>query len=477
MAAETSSMAEELRCSVCSDFYRDPVILKCSHSFCRACLQKVWEQKSSRECPICRRRSSVDNPPLNMTLRNIVDVYLKQKIECESTEKSESLCSLHGEKLLIFCVEDKEPICVVCQTAAKHRDHRLCPLLEVELDKKEDLRASLIPLKEKLEKFTKVKQEFEKTANHIKEEFHHTENRIKEEFEELHQFLREEEEARLAVLREEEVQKSQTMKEKIENITKQVSNLSEKIGDIEKTMDTEGISFLKAIKDVKEKAQCSLQDPKLESRALIDVAKHLGSLKFRVLEKMLGTVQYTPVTLDPNTAAPWLSVSDDLTSVRITGVKQQLPDNPERFDSCVSVLGYGGFNSGKHSWEVEVGDKPAWTVGVAAESINRKGGITCCPEDGLWVIYLRINDKYEAGTSRATPLTLKRKPQRIRVQLDYEGGELSFINPTDMSLIYTFEDTFTGTLFPYLCTGVNRDGSSTGDMKICPAKVSVTSSQ
>ncbi|XP_048851168.1 E3 ubiquitin-protein ligase TRIM39-like isoform X26 [Brienomyrus brachyistius] len=477
MAAKASPMEEELCCSVCSDFYRDPVLLKCSHSFCGACLQKFWEQKSSRECPICKRKSSVNEPPLNMALRNIVDVYLKQKIECESTEKSESLCSLHGEKLLLFCVEDQEPICLVCQTAAKHRDHRVCPLLEAELDKKEDLRASLIPLKEKLEKFTKVKQDFEKTANHIKKQFHHTKKRINKEFEELHQFLREEEEARLAVLREEEVQKSQRMKEKIENISKQVSTLSEKIRDIEKAVNADDISFLKAIKDTKEKAQCSLQDPKLESGALIDLAKHLGSLKFRVLEKMLGTVQYTPVTLDPNTATTQLSVSDDLTSARRTGVKQQLPDNPERFTRYSMVLGSEGFDSGKHSWEVEVGDKPEWEVGVAAESVDRKGEITYSPKDGLWAVILRNGDKYKAGTSPPTPLTLERKPQRIRVQLDYEGGELSFINPTDMSVIYTFEDTFTGTLFPYLDTGMNRDGSNAGDMKICPVKVSVTSSQ
>ncbi|XP_072562688.1 E3 ubiquitin-protein ligase TRIM35-like [Paramormyrops kingsleyae] len=292
MAAKASSMEEELCCSVCSDFYRDPVLLKCSHSYCRACLQKFWEQKSSRECPICKRKSSVDIPPLNMALRNIVDVYLKQRSECQSTEKSESRCSLHGEKLVLFCVEDKEPICLVCQTAAKHRNHRVCPLLEAEQDKKEDLRASLIPLKEKLKKFTKIKQDFEETAKHIKKQFHHTKKRMNQEFEKLHQFLREEEEARLTVLREEEVQKSQRMKEKIENISKQVSTLSEKIRDIEKAMDAEDISYLKAIKDTKEKAQCSLQDPELESGVLIDVAKHLGSLKFRVLEKMLGTVQY-----------------------------------------------------------------------------------------------------------------------------------------------------------------------------------------
>uniref|UniRef100_A0A3B3S7A6 Tripartite motif containing 35-13 n=1 Tax=Paramormyrops kingsleyae TaxID=1676925 RepID=A0A3B3S7A6_9TELE len=423
----TSFLEEELCCAVCSDFFKDPVVLKCSHSFCRVCLQKFWEQKSSRECPLCRRKSSGEDPPLNLTLRNIVESYLQQGRVRNVAEKSESRCSLHGEKLLLYCKNDLEPICLVCQTARKHRDHRICPLEEAIEDKKEDLRASLIPLKEKLEKFTKVKQEFEETAKHIKSQSQHTEKRIKEEFEELHQFLREEEEARLAILKVDEMEKSERMKEKIENISKQVSTLSEKIRDIEKAMGAEDVSFLKV--------GCSLQDPKLALGALIDVAKHLGSLKFRVWEKMLGTVQYTPVTLDPNTAHPWLSVSDDLTSVRDTGVKQQLPDNPERFTKYVLLLGSEGFNSGKHSWEVEVGDKPKWDVGVAAESVKRKGRITSRPEDGFWVVRLTNGDVYTARDSTPTPLRLKRKPQRIRVQLDYDRGEVVSPSPEAMLMI------------------------------------------
>ncbi|XP_072559787.1 zinc-binding protein A33-like [Paramormyrops kingsleyae] len=394
--------------------------------------------------------------------------------------KSESSCSLHGKKLLFFCEHDQELLCALCQTSTKHRNHQLCPLQEAVQDKKyilsqEDLRASLIPLKEKLEKFTKVKQEFEKTAKHIKSQSQQTKKRIKEEFEELHQFLREEEGARLAVLREEEVQKCEQMKQKIEHISKRVSTLSEKIRYIEKVMNAEDISFLKVtMKDPKKKSQCSLQDLELPSGSLIDVARHLGSLRFRVWEKMLGIVQYTPVTLDPNTAAPWLSVSDDLTSVRNTGVKQQLPDSPERFYPCVDVLGSEGFNSGKHSWEVEVGDKPEWDLGVAKGSVNRKGGIICKPEEGFWVLFLRNGDVHKACDSQSKRLRLERKPQRIRVQLDYDCGEVSFFNPADMSLIYTFKDTFTGTLFPYFSPCVNNNGSNPGALKICPVKVSVT---
>uniref|UniRef100_A0A3B3SE50 Tripartite motif containing 35-12 n=1 Tax=Paramormyrops kingsleyae TaxID=1676925 RepID=A0A3B3SE50_9TELE len=427
VASLNASISEELCCAVCSDFFKDPVVLKCSHSFCRVCLQKCWEGKSSQECPLCRRKSSVTDPPVNIVLRNIVESYLQQRSVRDVTE---SRCSLHGEKLLLFCKNDLEPICVVCQTARKHRDHHSYFL--------SGRRRSLITLKEKLKKFTKVKQEFEETAKHIKSQSQHTEKKIKEEFEELHQFLREEEEARLTTLRMEGMEKSERMKEKIDNISKQVSTLSEKIRDIEKAMGAEDVSFLKV--------GCSLQDPELASEALIDVAKHLGSLKFRVWEKMLGTVQYTP----------WLSVFDDLTSVRDTGVKQQLPDNPERFSPCVGVLGSEGFNSGKHSWEVEVGDTPEWDVGVAAESVNRKGGITYKPENGFWVIVLKKGDVYTACDSPPALLSLKKTPQRIRVQLDYDRGEVSFSNPADMSLIYTFKGTFTGSLFPFFSPSVTR---------------------
>ncbi|XP_036402000.1 uncharacterized protein LOC118789594 [Megalops cyprinoides] len=477
MAAKASFLKEELSCSVCFDIFKDPVVLGCSHSFCRVCLQRFWEEKSSRECPICRRESSKDTVLPNLALKNIVEAYLKEKTESEAAERSEAgeqredRCSLHGEKLLVFCVDDQEALCVVCQISKKHKNHQVCPVEEAAQDLKDELKTALNPIKEKLEEFTKARKECEERAEHIVSQVQNTEKRIKAEFEKLHQFLRDEEEARLAALREEEEQKGKTMSEKLKIIQKQISSLSDRISAVEQELKEEDIAFLKNYKQTSVRAQCTLQDPQLLSGVLIDVANHLDNLQFRVWEKMLGMVQYTPVTLDPNTADPWLSLSDDLTSVRDTDTVQQLPDNPERCDYYATVLGSEGFTSGEHSWEVEVGNEPAWEMGVANESINRKGEITYSPEGGFWVVTLRNGEGYKAGV---TPLSLKRKPQRIRVQLDYEKGEVSFYDPSDMSHIYTFKDTFTERLFPYFCPGVNEDGSNPGALQICPVKVSVT---
>ncbi|XP_061110475.1 zinc-binding protein A33-like [Conger conger] len=299
----------------------------------------------------------------------------------------------------------------------------------------------------------------------------HTEGQIKADFEKLHQFLREEEEARLAVLKEEGEVKSRIMEEKLADITRHISTLTDKITAIEKAMGTEDASFLKSYQNIKDRAQCTLQDPELLSGALIDVAKHLGNLTFRVWEKMLGMVQYTPVMLDPNTASAYLSLSDDLTTVRCTDTAQNCPDNPERFNPIVIVLGSEGFASGKHSWEVKVGSKTAWDVGVVKESIIRKGSITLSTENGFWVFLLRNGEKYQAGD---TVLTLKRKPQSIRVQLDYDRGEVSFFDSSDMAHIHTFEDTFTERLFPYFSPHLKDGGRNDAPLQICPAKVSVT---
>ncbi|XP_030648363.1 zinc-binding protein A33-like isoform X3 [Chanos chanos] len=448
MATKLSLSEEDVYCPVCCDIFRDPVVLSCSHSVCKVCLQKFWNNKGSKECPICRRRSSRDVPLHNLVLRNLCESFLQERSQ-RTSAGSEEFCSLHSEKLKLFCLDDKQPVCLVCRDSKKHSNHKFYTIDEVAIDNREELKTALKPLQDKLKIFEKVKLTCDQTAEYIKTQAKHTERQIKEEFEKLHQFLRDEEAARIAVLREEEEQKSHMMKEKIEEMSREISHLSDTIRAIEEEIKSEDIPFLKNFEATKKRAQCTLQDPQMLSGALIHVAKHLGNLRFRVWEKMQEIVQYTPVILDPNTAFPQLILSEDLTSVRFSDEKQQLPDNPERFSPCVFVLGSEGFNSGTHYWDVDVENNALWYVGVATESNQRKGtGV----HGGIWRVGYSSGRYWSYFQGQfGTPLTFNKKLQRIRVQLDWDKGKVSFSDPLTNTHIHTFTHTFSQRIFPLFC--------------------------
>ncbi|XP_053171558.1 nuclear factor 7, ovary-like [Scomber japonicus] len=463
-----SQSENDLSCPVCNDIFKDPVVLTCSHSFCKDCLKNWWREKQTRECPVCRERHLLSDPPCNLVLQNLCEAFL-QKRDQRSSAGSEPLCSEHSERLKLFCLDHQQPVCLVCRDSKTHKNHRFTPINEAAPDHKEKLQKSLKPLQEKLKLLNEVKGNCDQTAKHIKVQAKDTERQIKEQFKKLHQFLQQEEEARISALREEEEQKSQMMKEKIEGLSREIAALSDTIRVTEEELRADDVSFILNYQTTLERVQQRplLDDPELVSGALINVAKHLGNLTFNIWNKMKEMVSYTPVILDPNTAHPEHILSEDLTSVRC-GEKQKLPENPERFDYYHCVLGSEGFNSGTHRWNVEVRDDKPWGVGVVNESVRHKGQILA----GFWEVCL-LDGKYKAVSASLVDkvLSVKKKLQRIRVHLDWDKGKLSFSDPDTDTHIHTFTHTFTERLFPYIIT-LNEL-----PMKILPVTVSVTKEQ
>ncbi|MBN3320041.1 A33 protein, partial [Atractosteus spatula] len=257
----------------------------------------------------------------------------------------------------------------------------------------------------------------------------------------------------------------------IKELEQEITELKRRNTELEQLSQTEEpILFLQSFPSL-----CSPPHPKDWSDITVHPDLCLGALSKAVCQledKLREEVEKVPgvtdVTLDPNTADPRLILSEDGKQVRLGDTPQDLPDNPERFDRCVSVLGKDGITSGRHYWEVEVGEKTNWTLGVARESINRKGVITLRPQYGYWAVWLRNGNEYWARAEPPVLLPLSQKPQKVGVYVDYEGGQVSFYNVDNRSHIYTFTASFTEKLFPYFSPGLHQGGTNSAPLIICP---------
>ncbi|XP_074481879.1 uncharacterized protein LOC141762005 isoform X1 [Sebastes fasciatus] len=172
------------------------------------------------------------------------------------------------------------------------------------------------------------------------------------------------------------------------------------------------------------------------------------------------------VTLDPDTANASLILSYDRKKVYCGDTTQNLPDNPERFNTAINVLGKQSFSSGRFYYEVQVKGKTSWDLGVVKESINRKELISATPKNGYWTVCLREGDKYEAS---AVYFSVKNQPKKVGVFVDYKKGSVSFYDVDSADLIHSFTDcSFTEKLYPFFSPGRHYDGKNSTPLIISP---------
>ncbi|XP_017541346.2 tripartite motif-containing protein 35-like [Pygocentrus nattereri] len=365
-----------------------------------------------------------------------------------------SLCGHHDQTLSLFCLDDLVPVCGVCGESHTHDGHRVYPVEEAVHDCKGELERSVNMLQKRACKCELIKNTCQSAFKYNQCQAQQTEAQIREEFEKLHQFLREQEESRITALRQEEEEKQKKTEEPSEKVEEMMKLISDTIGAIEEMMDADDVDFQERYEGTIKRVWECQKKPRKIFRTLIDVAKHVGNLRFKVWEKMLETASYFPVTLDPNSASTSLTVSRDLNQVQYKeGQQLSLPSIPERFNPYACVLGSevtaSGQQSWPYSWVVEVGQSSNWTLGVAKVSVKRGEMYEACPEEGLWTISLR-DGEYRAMTSPCERLELNgHRPRRIRVCVDWKGGRVSFVDPDCDTHLYTFSHTFSEALLPY----------------------------
>nr|XP_057924335.1 E3 ubiquitin-protein ligase TRIM39-like [Doryrhamphus excisus] len=409
--------------------------------------------------------------------RRVASLQMHRLME-PTTDLRERLCSQHDKLLEMFCRDEQQCVCQFC-TESEHRGHHVVQIEEETKERK-------IQMKKAEANFEQLIQERQKKVDEIQNglklimmsaEGEKTKN------ERLFTSLIDLAEKRRAEVTTEIDENERAVKSRadglMDELRQEIAKLQEKKAELEKLRDTEDhlhllqrSPLMTSPPPTREWAEISI-NPEIcigtARRALSQLEaalrNELDSVKTYEIKRVQSYA--VDVELDPDTAHPNICLSADGKQVGRAELLQVVPDNPQRFDPVICVLAKRGFLSGRFYFQVDVGTKTFWDVGVVKESVNRKGQITSKPENGFWTVRLRGGDEYRALDSPSVLLNLNVKPRTIGVFTDYEEGTVSFFDVDVRSHIYTFTGcVFLERVFPFISPGSCDEGRNTAPLII-----------
>uniref|UniRef100_A0A671WA13 Uncharacterized protein n=1 Tax=Sparus aurata TaxID=8175 RepID=A0A671WA13_SPAAU len=484
---------DQFLCSICLDVFTDPVSTPCGHNFCKNCISEHWDINVPCECPNCKKRFK-RRPVLQ------VNTFITEMVSCfrESEQQRASrevpcdvctgtklkalksclvclvsycethlqphltvsglkrhqlinpvenlegrMCMKHDKLLELFCKDDQRCVCMLC-TISDHKQHEVVPLKDECEERKAELEETEAELQWMIQDAIKRKQ-----AEAVKA--------IKSK----HTLIEKQAEGFIKELEQEiiELKKKSAELQQL-SLSEDHLHLLQKLPSLNAAPPTMNWTEVRVRSPSYEGIFRAASAPLLEMFK-IELKKLLPKTELKTAQQFAEDVN-----LDPDTAHPELILSADGKKVHHGNVRKKLPDNPKRFSTALCVVGKQVISTGRFYFEVQVKGKTQWVIGVAKESINRKGPLNIDPQNGYWTLGLRRENEYYAAAYR---LYSKSQPEKVGVFVDFEEGLVLFYDVDAANLIYAFTGCcFTERLLPLFCPSFNQGGKNSAPLNICP---------
>ncbi|XP_047444526.1 E3 ubiquitin-protein ligase TRIM21-like [Mugil cephalus] len=447
--------AGEIPCDVCSGTKLKALksCLTCFASYC--CIHLDPHQTSDR-----LKTHLLTDPVANMEAR---------------------VCAKHKKPLELFCKTDQTCVCSHC-TVSEHEAHSITSLKDEHEAKMAELQQTETKIQQTIHDRQLKSQQIKHLKMHSKEDAEREIAHGVQIFTSLMQTAERGLNELIEVIEEKQKRKEVEADGYIRELEQDISALKKRSANVQGLLQTQDhLHFLQnftsmaAALSTRNWAEVTVRPPLYEGtvvEAIAELEKMLHREKNQLLRvARLKRVQHyaVDVILEPHTANPWLILSEDGKQVRCGEVRRNLPDNEERFSLYANVLAQQTFSSGRFYYEVQVTGKTDWTLGVATESVNRKGIIPLSPVNGYWAVSLRNGNEYLSLGSPVLSLDLESRPERMGVFVSYEEGLVSFFDVDEALHLYSFTNCcFTEKLCPFFSPGLHHGGTNSAPLIISP---------
>uniref|UniRef100_A0A8C9Q240 Tripartite motif-containing protein 64-like n=1 Tax=Spermophilus dauricus TaxID=99837 RepID=A0A8C9Q240_SPEDA len=412
----------ELTCSICMNYFLEPVTIDCGHSSCRPCLFLCWEEAQTPMCcPECKEIVENSDFRTSIMLKKLASLA-RQATPPSDPRSGEQLCRTHGEKKWLFCEVDKSLLCSLCSDSPEHAVHSYSPVAWAAEEYREKLLKKMDPLWQMTQDMQdNLNEEINKCQSFV---VILRKNMIQVQYHMMHKFHVEEERFQLETLEREAQEIFQQLRDSEIRMAQHRERLKEMYRELtdmchKPDMDVTGIILSRI--EFLDMEKPKPVNPELSSLYITGILDMLN--KFRVYSNF-----------------------EDLNVILVAFNLFYIPSTFMIFN------GADGFTSGRHYWEVDVGNTSNWILGVCKDFMTSD---TFDSEKAFLLFSLKKNNHYRIFTNSPPLIQYVQKPEgRVGVFLDYDNEMLSFYDVYRCSLIYSFSLPFlTSPLNPFLFLG------------------------